>query len=267
MAAAPHERYGDALFNSNVPDEYLRLQALAAAFDPLTFQRLAALRPRPGWRCLDVGAGPGTVSRWLADRIGAGGTVVACDRDTSFVTARPHPQVDVLTADVTDPAFDPGQFDLVHVRFLLMHLRERDALLPRLASWVRPGGYLVVSDSADLGTPSSPHAAYRTTLAALWDFLADTIGTDINYGRRHPTAFALLGLADTSLHVDMPSVHCGSPLAFFWTHTLSQALPRLTAGGALAPDTAREALDYLADPDLLELSVAMITTIGRQPLR
>jgi hypothetical protein len=154
---------------------------------------------------------------------------------------------------------------LVHARFVLMHLRQRSSLLPRLVSWVRPGGYLVLSDSADLGTPSSPHPAFRQALTALWEFLAETIGTDINYGRRHSAEFAPLGLNDVCQHVDMPTVSFDSPLAKFWIHTLSQTLPRMVSGNVLTRETAQETLDYLASPALSDLSIAMITTIGRKP--
>src|SRR4051812_435408 len=77
------ERYGDRLFKpERVAIELPRLSALAAMHDADTFRCLSALGVSPGWRCLDVGAGPGHVARWLATAVGPSGAVTAMDRDT-----------------------------------------------------------------------------------------------------------------------------------------------------------------------------------------
>jgi hypothetical protein len=46
-----------------------RLGLLEAVLDPLTFARLSSLPVARGWRCLEVGAGRGSVTRWLCDRV------------------------------------------------------------------------------------------------------------------------------------------------------------------------------------------------------
>ncbi|AHH99527.1 class I SAM-dependent methyltransferase [Kutzneria albida] len=49
----------------------------------------------------------------------------------------------MLRHDVlVDPA--PGEFDLIHSRFVLDHLPERQKALRRLVSWLRPGGVLLI---------------------------------------------------------------------------------------------------------------------------
>ena len=66
---------------ANVPgeDELSRLRMLEAINDPTTFRRLDAIGVAAGWRCLEVGAGGGSVARNLAARIGIGCRVVAAD--------------------------------------------------------------------------------------------------------------------------------------------------------------------------------------------
>lgn len=260
------EVYGDWLFHYARDGELARLLALAAAFDPASYARLSALGVGPGWRCLDVGAGPGTLAGWLAEEVGEGGQVVAVDRDSGFLTDTGDLRVTIVEGDVTAAHFDPGRFDLVHARFLLMHLRDRDRVLPRLASWVRPGGWLVVSDSADLGTRSSPHESYRRTFTALWQALAETIGTDINYGRRYPAALAEYGLTDLGVAVDMPVVAAGTPISAFWRLTLEQSRPLVVATGLVDDHAIDQVLCYLQDPSMWDLSLAMITAWGRSPV-
>ena len=57
---------GRYLFSHSWEREGERLTALAAAFDPITRHHLLARGLTGGWRCLEVGAGTGTVARWLA---------------------------------------------------------------------------------------------------------------------------------------------------------------------------------------------------------
>ena len=44
-----------------------RLDILETLNDPATFAWLAQLGISKGWRCLDVGAGGGSVARWMAE--------------------------------------------------------------------------------------------------------------------------------------------------------------------------------------------------------
>ncbi|MEU3048712.1 class I SAM-dependent methyltransferase [Streptomyces sp. NPDC006984] len=259
------ERYGDRLFNGAGGEELARLTALAQAFDPATQHRLGALGIRPGWRCLDVGAGPGSITGWLAERTGDGGEVLAVDRDTRFLEPLRQQGVGVLRADLLDPATDPGLFDLIHARFVVMHIREREQVLRRLASWLRPGGLLVVGDNADLGTPGSPNARYRTTMGALWLALEQAIGTDVDHGRRLPTALAAAGLVDIGAAVDVPPIGPGTPMSRFWRLTLAQARPLVVATG-LADHADIDAVEaYLEAPETWDLSLGLVTAWGRRP--
>ncbi|MFG3352680.1 class I SAM-dependent methyltransferase [Streptomyces sp. NPDC048001] len=224
-----------------------------------------ALGIRPGWRCLDVGAGPGSITGWLAERTGDGGEVLAVDRDTRFLEPLRQQGIGVLRADLLDPATDPGLFDLIHARFVVMHIRERGQVLRRLASWLRPGGLLVVGDNADLGTPGSPHERYRTTMGALWLALEQAIGTDIDHGRRLPAALATAGLVDIGAAVDIPPVGPGTPMSRFWRLTLAQARPLVVATG-LADHADVDAVEaYLEAPDTWDLSLGLVTAWGRRP--
>ena len=68
------------VFDTADPAERRRLDAHVGLWDPCTFRRLAATGIGPAWRCLEVGAGTGSVARWLADQVGPDGLVVATDQ-------------------------------------------------------------------------------------------------------------------------------------------------------------------------------------------
>lgn len=63
------ERYGDRDFGSASAGERDRLAAMAEVCDGWTRSVLDRLGVGFGWRCLEVGAGSGTVALWLAGRV------------------------------------------------------------------------------------------------------------------------------------------------------------------------------------------------------
>ena len=116
-------------------DELVRLRLIEAECDPHTFGYLDAIGVGAGWRCLEVGAGAGSVVRWLSGRVGPKGQVVAVDIDPRFLGDLVEPNVEVRRCDITDDDVEPASYDLVHSRLLLMHLGDPVA---SCAAWLRP---------------------------------------------------------------------------------------------------------------------------------
>src|SRR5215471_2822516 len=77
--SAHRDRY---VFSAEWEHERARLGGLAALCDPSTLRHLTALGVGPGWRCLEIGGGAGSVARWLAAAIGPAGRLVVTDLDT-----------------------------------------------------------------------------------------------------------------------------------------------------------------------------------------
>ena len=102
-----------------------RLEALELEHDPTTKRRALATGLKSGWRCLEVGAGRGSIVRWLSDVVGSSGHVSAVDIDTRFLDELSSGNVEVHRLDVVNDALPIAQFDFVHTRVLLMHLPER----------------------------------------------------------------------------------------------------------------------------------------------
>ncbi|MGI9276725.1 MAG: class I SAM-dependent methyltransferase [Endozoicomonas sp.] len=113
--------------------------------NPETFRFLEKIHIQPGWHCLDVGAGAGSVALWLADKAGPEGKVTATDIDTRLLRGKKLPNLVVLKHDIlSDPLTD--QYDLIHMRDVLMHLQDKSQVVKKLASALKPGGILVVDD-------------------------------------------------------------------------------------------------------------------------
>jgi len=121
-----------------------RLADLERLADPVTTDHLRHLGVSQGWRCLEVGAGAGSIARWLADAVGAKGQVLAIDLETALLEPLRSGVVGVRRADILVDDL-PGGFDLVHARLVVGHLEgNRATALRRMVKALRPGGWLLV---------------------------------------------------------------------------------------------------------------------------
>ncbi|MFE2101870.1 class I SAM-dependent methyltransferase [Streptomyces sp. NPDC059468] len=256
-------RYGEDLFEPGHPEEAERIDAGALVYDPVTTRRLRALGTGPGSRCLEVGAGTGTVARWLLEEAGAA-EVVALDRDTAGLAALAEPRLRVVTADLTDESLRLGSFDLIHARFVLMHLPERRRLVARLAQWLNPGGWLVLGDALEVPDALDVASAYRRVMDAMWQALRTTIGTDTSSVPAYPHFLREEGLRNVAAELVCPPLVAGSPLARFWSETWNRMRPALEETGRVDASVIDEALDYLASPRLAELGPGMVLAWGRR---
>jgi SAM-dependent methyltransferase len=123
-----------------------RFSGLDAALDENTKACLSALGIGAGWRCLEVGAGSGSIARWMAELVGARGYVLATDIDTRWTQGDGLSQLEFRQHDVVTDPLAQGEFDVAHARLVLSWLPDRDTVISRLVAALRPGGWLVVED-------------------------------------------------------------------------------------------------------------------------
>jgi len=116
-----------------------RLRSLEDWLDPGTIRHLRARGVGAGWRCLEVGAGAGSIAVWLCGQVGPAGEVLATDIDTRFLETLNEPNLRVQRHDVTADELPAGSFDLVYCRLVLAHLPQRQAVLRKLLASLRPG--------------------------------------------------------------------------------------------------------------------------------
>ena len=100
----------------------------------------------PGWHCLEVGAGSGSIARFMSERVGPTGRVVAIDINTDWIPASLAANVEVRRHDIGVDDLAKGAFDLVHERAVLTFVPEREAALTRMIAALKPGGCLLVEE-------------------------------------------------------------------------------------------------------------------------
>ncbi len=133
----------DYLYGGDFAEERARLAGIEALWDPGGQSLLDELGLGVGWRCLEVGAGGGSLLEWMNER---GATVTAVDIDTRFIDHLASDTVDVRCLDIRSHDLPPGEFDLVHARLVLVHLSDRRDILHKLVQTLRPGGWIVIED-------------------------------------------------------------------------------------------------------------------------
>src|SRR5580704_2637490 len=135
-----------------------------------------------GWRCVDVGAGGGDVSVALAEMVGRDGSVYAVDSDPAArdevaraAAAAAHAQVIALTQAGEDLSL-PEEVDLAFCRFLLLHVLDPAAVVAKMATVVRRGGWVVAQEpitsagriaGAPMSMPEAQHPDVGALLPAL----------------------------------------------------------------------------------------------------
>jgi SAM-dependent methyltransferase len=249
-----------------------RLGALESLFDASSRRLLAGLGVGEGWRCLEVGCGAGGVARWLAERVGSTGRVLATDLDTRFIDGHDQANLDVLTHDIVSDTLEEAAFDLVHARAVLEHLPQRRDVLVRLVSALKPGGWLLVEDvvfgpstaAALAGFVSSgpvAEAAERLFRATAAVFAA--VGADPSYGNHLPATLADAGLVTIGGEVHTPVVAGGTE---HWTRgTVEQLAERLIGTGLVTAADVELFLAATAQPSTYYLPPLMVSVWGQRP--
>lgn len=258
------ERYGESVLSYEWHGERERLAAMAEVADATTRRILRDLEPRPDWDCLEVGAGAGTVAAWLAGQV-PDGSVLATDVDTRWLHAIDAPNLRVAEHDIVRDPLPESAFDLVHARFVLEHLPERDTVLAKLCRALRPGGLLMIESIASFPIASGGTPAFTDAMHAIESTLAATIGTDATWPRTFPTPLLTHGLTDVSASVHIPATGGRNASARCWSHTLTQLRPRILEHTPQALPAVDEALRLLDRPEFFELAFATAVCWGRKP--
>ncbi|MGH8993609.1 MAG: class I SAM-dependent methyltransferase [Acidimicrobiia bacterium] len=274
------------IFDNSDEHEAERLAGIQAAFDAGTFRHLSDLGVGEGWRCLEVGAGAGSVAKWLCQRVGEKGSVVATDIDTILLDGLDLPNLEVRRHDLQTEDLPKGEFDLVHTRLVLIHLPAREEILRRMADALAPGGWLLVEDlSLDGATTSTRRGtvalkALLTTLKTMFE----AHGADVRFARRVPVLFNRLGLVEVGAEGRVVVLIGGSDSVAWLLPTVDRIQERL-AGEGSGPSRAKAAFErvpalrraadaqlnrlrrLLDDPGFAVFLPAMVATWGRRPPR
>jgi SAM-dependent methyltransferase len=197
--------------------ELARLQAIERVFDPASRKRIQATGISPNWRCLEVGAGAGSIARWMAEIVGENGKVVAVDLNTRFIANLQRSNLEVIEADIRHLKLESQSFDLIHVRYVLIHVPDFQIALAKILGLLKPGGWIVIEEPdfsaarAIAGDEIACQSMNRVNVAIAQMFASR--GMDYAFGIKLPAIFQHLNLSQLSVDNDVPLAPGGSGIA------------------------------------------------------
>jgi SAM-dependent methyltransferase len=128
-----------------------------------------------GWRCLDVGAGPGLVTVDLRERVGETGEVAALEPAQYYLDVLEHEigrrrwtNVKTIRGTAEESDLPPKHYDLIFARWVASFVPEIERFLKRLVVALRPGGIIAIQDYYYEGLSLYPRGGP-------WDRMADVV--------------------------------------------------------------------------------------------
>ena len=253
--------YSSGALSKDSPDELERLRLLEAWGDPDTHTALRAAGLGPASRCLEIGAGAGSVARWMADQC-TRGSVVAVDSDTRYLADHDRDNLVWRTGDIRLLDFPAGSFDIVHSRLTFCHLPDREAVLATAARWLAPGGSFVIGDAMCLPAAGSVHAPIRRFFGALetgWQAQGSDMTT---WAQTLPSQLARVGLGDVGVLTRANCLGDGGPYGQLAFANIRKEGAYLVDRGLLAQEDVDAVLALCRKPGFTDLRSVTVYVWG-----
>ncbi|MFN0194241.1 MAG: class I SAM-dependent methyltransferase [Aestuariivirga sp.] len=273
MSTTPRD-VGDKYALPTGATDAARLDVIHEVYAPISFRGLEAAGIGDAHRAADVGCGTGTMSRWLAERMGEGSKVDAIDisEDQLDVARASQPAAGAGTINYSlgsayETNLPDGQYDIAFVRLVLCHLKDPDKAVAAMAKLLKSGGRLVLVDMdrySFLAMPPSEH--YRRWLERGLQHQRN-IGVNYAVGKRLHELLSGAGLETTFLAADQPIYNSG-PGKHLWANTWRSTLPNLVKAGSVTQAEGEELIAGMAAhnarPDVWIAVAKMFAAVGRK---
>ncbi len=252
------------VWQHDLEGERERLRLMSDLLDPSSEFHLIRTGVTTGWRCLEIGAGNGSLSQWLAQRVGPAGHVIATDIRTDLMEGIAGGNLEVRKFDVVHDEPPGAPYDLVAIRALLHHLPERHAVVSRMAAWLKPGGWLFVQEpdfypSSTVEPPSQNH---------FWEqFIqwATTHHIDYYVGRKIPAWLQAEGLLNINSEGHASLYNGGSGFAAWWVYGIREVADKLQSEGGVSHATLDEFFAFYRNPTYWTTTIAFMATTAQRP--
>jgi len=232
---------------------------------------------RAGMTVVDLGCGPGHTTLEIARLVGPRGRVLAVDRDgqrslrllEELLAEESLTNVETREADLQQFDLKPGSVDAVYGRWVLMYLplAEVQALVGRIAHWLRSGGTFVSAEFCNFRHMHlhPPSALLPVVVEALYQSVAGDRGRCPEIGNLVPGLLRREGL-EVEVSVATMAAQAGTP-GWRWPDSLFQGhLSSLVDEGRLSSEQQRAFMEEWrrrsADPDSIFFGSPVMEALG-----
>ena len=252
------------VWRHDLKGERARLRLMSDLLDPSSEFHLLRIGVAKGWHCLEIGAGNGSLSQWLAQRVGSEGHVIASDIRTDLMKGIESGNLEVRRLDVVHEDLPDAAYDLIAIRALLHHLADRRAVVSKIVRWLKPDGWLFIQEPDFYPTwtvepPSQKH---------FWEqFVQWAASHQIDYyvGRKIPVWLQAEGLLDIKSEGHAILYNGGSAFASWWDCGIREVADRLRTEGGVSQATLDEFFILCRDPTYWTTTIAFTATTAQRP--
>jgi SAM-dependent methyltransferase len=256
--------YGSGVLSKDTPEERDRLRLLQEWGDPDAHAVFDRIGLAPDWRCLEIGAGAGSIAYGLADRCPEG-RVVAVDADARYLSTEGRPHLEIREGDIGAMDFAPGSFDLIHSRLTFCHLAEREEVLARAAGWLAPGGWLAIGDPLCVPAAGSVHAPVRRLFGGL-ERVWSAQGSDMTlWAQTLPSQLARVGLRDVGVFTRANCLGDDGAYGRLAKANIRQEGAYTAQQGLVDQEDVDAVLALCEDPGFMDVRSLTIYAWGRRP--
>ena len=273
MTSPSKTEVGDKYVLPTGKDDAARLDIIHAVYGAVSVKGLEAASIGAAARAADIGCGTGTVSRWMAARMGPAGRVDAIDiAPEQIEVARTTPaeagssSIHYQVGSAYEPGLPENAFDIVFCRLVLCHLKEPEKAVAQMARLLRPGGRLVLVDMNLRDIFTMPHCEfYQSYINEVVIPYQTKINVDYSIGLKLPQLIMDAGLSTDSVLVDQPTFRDG-PGKHLWEKTWTFALQRAAPEGVVSMDRGKELIagmeSHTANSDVWVAVAKMFAVVG-----
>lgn len=251
-----------------------RLDVLARVCLPGTTALLDRVGIRSGGRCLDVGCGGGHVSREIARRVGADGSVLGIDLDPIVLDLA---KADTAAAGVANVDFrccdanelEGSAYDVAYARCLLSHVGDPARVVEGMAAALKPGGVVIVEDIDFSGYFCQPPSRSHDRYVELYRETVRRRGGNADLGPLLPALLRGAGLENVCVAVWH---ECGleGDAKLIPPLTLARISDAVVAEGVASADEVEQAVSDLykqaADPTTVMGMPRVVQAWGSRPI-
>lgn len=246
--------------------ELQRLQMLERIFDAGTQRCMLTAGLTTGWHCLEVGAGAGSIVRWLEQRVGPSGKVVALDTNPRFLRGSGSSTIEIVQGDICDTELPLAMFDLVHARYVMIHIADYRKAFERMLRCVKPGGWVVIEEpdfqaARAVTGPDEAKASFARVTDAI-ERMFTSLGMDYALGAKLPALFQQHDLSHLTVEHEGHLSAGGGTIAQLMKLSAEQLRDRYVATGLVTEADIEQYCRLADDPDSWAIYYATVAVTG-----
>lgn len=248
--------------------EFERLKMIEEAFDEKTQEIIQYSGIAPGWKCLELGFGAGSILRWMIDSVGSEGKIVGIDKNIRFIKENNAKQVEIIEGDILDIELESCDFDLVHAKYVLIHINEPEKIIRKLTRLLKAGGIIILEEpdftSARVVDDSLLNEqAHQRVNEAINKMFID-LGLDPSFGLKLPLILQKNGLGVERVTSEQHLCRGNSKIAKMMSHSTAALRDRYIKTQKASEKDIQSYMENSVNESFWTVYYSTISVIGRK---